>query len=182
MLRVNLDVANGLANGSRGVIYEIFSESVGVKFLNGKKYDIILNTKEITDKYATIKRRQIPLVLAFSYTIHKSQGSTLDYVIVNLGPTIFSEGQAYVALSRCSSLQGLFITAFSPYSIMVSTNAINYAKKIKKQWQDEIYEKLPFKLWLLKRRMIKDIVRIIGKFCIMGLQYDCLEKNKTNFL
>jgi hypothetical protein len=62
---------------------------------------------------------QIPLRLAWAVTIHKSQGLTFDKLIVDAGQA-FAHGQVYVALSRCTSLQGLVLkTRLSP-SVLVS--------------------------------------------------------------
>lgn len=50
---------------------------------------------------------QYPMKLAWAVTIHKSQGKTFDRVIVDIGRGTFSSGQLYVALSRCTTLEGL---------------------------------------------------------------------------
>jgi len=53
--------------------------------------------------------RQLPFKLAWGVTIHKSQGQTLERAIVNLGWGTFADGQLYVALSRCTSMDGLVL-------------------------------------------------------------------------
>lgn len=52
-------------------------------------------------------RRMLPLELCFAVTIHKMQGSELDRAVINLGIDIFEKGQAYVALSRVRTLDGI---------------------------------------------------------------------------
>jgi ATP-dependent DNA helicase PIF1 len=53
--------------------------------------------------------RQFPVRLAWAVTIHKSQGKTFEKVILDLGRGAFEHGQTYVALSRCTSLDNLFL-------------------------------------------------------------------------
>ena len=53
---------------------------------------------------------QYPFKLAWAVTIHKSQGKTFDRVIIDMRQGIFAAGQAYTALSRCTSLNGITLT------------------------------------------------------------------------
>ena len=58
-------------------------------------------------------RTQIPLVLAWAFTIHKSQGKTLDHAVIDLGKSEKCCGMTLVALSRVRELQHLLLKAFS---------------------------------------------------------------------
>jgi ATP-dependent DNA helicase PIF1 len=63
---------------------------------------------------------QFPLKLAWAMTIHKSQGKTFDRVIIDLGQGAFAHGQSYVALSRCTTLEGITLRqALSGRDLMV---------------------------------------------------------------
>ena len=130
MLKKNISVKDGLVNGSRGVVLEINSTSTKVRFINGMKIDIPVDVWELKDKDGKATRTQIPLILAWSLTIHKVQGCTLDYAICNLGGSIFSPGQAYVALSRVRNIKGLFLSCFLESSIIVSKKALKFSKSL----------------------------------------------------
>lgn len=60
---------------------------------------------------------QVPLMAAWALTIHKSQGMSLDVMEADLGPSVFAKGQAYVALSRARTLEGITLRAFCPMAI-----------------------------------------------------------------
>jgi ATP-dependent DNA helicase PIF1 len=114
MLLVNLDSEAGLVNGSRGVVVG-FSEGGHpiVQFKKGEPLTIAASTWE-SEELPGVQRRQIPLKLAYAMTTHKSQGATLDCALIDIGPTTFEYGQAYVALSRVRNLESLYIWELDP--------------------------------------------------------------------
>ncbi len=70
---------------------------------------------------------QFPIKLAWAITIHKSQGQTFDKAIIDLDTGAFANGQTYVALSRCTSLDGIVLVRnITRSDIKVSQNAVSY--------------------------------------------------------
>ena len=125
VLLVNLDIDNGLVNGSRGVITNFRMDTPIVKFVNGMEIPIISYSWE-HEGNPTYIRKQIPLKLAWATTIHKSQGQTLDLVEIDIGDNIFECGQTYVAMSRVKTLEGLFINSFNPDKIRTNPKVIDF--------------------------------------------------------
>ncbi len=76
---------------------------------------------------------QLPLQLAWGITVHKSQGQTLDRARVNLGPSVFEAAQAYVALSRVRTLDGVVLTEFRPSSIWANPDIVQWYRSYELQ-------------------------------------------------
>lgn len=105
-------------NGDIGTVEKLLDMSVRIRFEDGRVEEVVGDTwemvryeyDEISDQLGSEvvgKYTQIPIKLAWAVTIHKSQGKTFDTAIIDFGRGTFAHGQAYVALSRVRSLQGI---------------------------------------------------------------------------
>jgi ATP-dependent DNA helicase PIF1 len=133
MLVTNLDVEAGLVNGSRGVIVDIrASDNVPiVQFRRG--VPIPIEPKQwVSNENSRVTRNQIPLRVAYAITIHKSQGSTLDCALVDIGSSTFEYGQAYVALSRVRSLECLYILNLEPGRIRAHPTVVAFYESLER--------------------------------------------------
>lgn len=120
-----------LCNGSQGIVTR-FCETSGlpiVKFNNGIE-EIMQPHVWISEKIPGIGVSQLPLILAWALTIHKSQGTTLDMAEIDVGNNIFECGQTYVALSRVKSLEGLYLTSFNVSRIKINKKAKDFYDSI----------------------------------------------------
>jgi ATP-dependent DNA helicase PIF1 len=100
-----------------------------VKYNNGVEMIMTRNNWQ-SDKIPGIGVSQVPLILAWALTIHKSQGATLDIAEIDAGSGIFECGQTYVALSRVKSLEGLYLTSFDASKIKVSRKVQEFYNSI----------------------------------------------------
>jgi ATP-dependent DNA helicase PIF1 len=131
IVNIQSDTGIEVCNGSQGIV-TAFCEFTGcprVKFNNGIERIMTRNVWE-SDKIPGIGVSQVPIILAWALTIHKSQGATMDAAEIDVGSGIFECGQTYVALSRVKSLDGLYLTSFDAKKIRIH-------KKVK-----EFYENL----------------------------------------
>lgn len=91
-------------NGSIGTITELKPNIIRVRFDNGAAASVCRKKFTLPDGSVF---EQLPIVLAYAFTVHKCQGCTFDYVAIV--PGFFAAGQLYTALSRCKSLEGIYI-------------------------------------------------------------------------
>lgn len=133
MCLANLDVDGGICNGSQGVVVDFVpcldTMCPVVRFLNGIQMRILPKVYQHGD-YPTFGVEQIPLRLAWAFTIHKSQGITLDIAEMDLGSNVFEYGQSYVGLSRVRNLEGLYLSNFNPRKIKTNPTVAEFYRTI----------------------------------------------------
>ena len=153
MLTTNVNVSDGLSNGVLGTVVDIIKgrqplnqpESIIVKFDNdnvgrnlrqnnparlGKDVVIIKpHTEQFRYQGLSITRHQYPLKLAWACTIHKTQGMTLAAAAISLRHT-FLAGMAYVALSRVSSLSGLYLVDCDEQNLYCEPHVMEVMKRM----------------------------------------------------
>ncbi|MBT6401280.1 ATP-binding domain-containing protein, partial [candidate division WWE3 bacterium] len=77
---------------------------------------------------------QLPIRLAWAITVHKSQGKTFDKVIIDLSRGMFAHGQAYVALSRCTTLSGVKLTQpMEKRHVIMDDRVVKFVERIRKE-------------------------------------------------
>src|SRR5690606_12090610 len=95
------------------------------------KYSYSSVTKKLT-RDIVAEFQQFPLRLAWAVTIHKSQGKTYDRAIIDLGYRAVAPGQTYVALSRVSTLDGMFLSRpLRPSGIRVDDDVMRFMSSVR---------------------------------------------------
>ena len=156
MLTYNMDVSDGLVNGATGRVVHIClvensvnailvnfdNKTVGKKAMQGSQYKQnypnAVPISRIEARFnigrrnaVSASRRQFPLILAWATTIYKVQGLTTDKIVVSFAGK-FSGGQAYVALSRVKTLDGLHILDFDAKKIQVNKEVNDEMNRLRK--------------------------------------------------
>lgn len=136
MLLKNINVNSGLVNGARGVVINFKNDIPVIQLRSGTHYEAKMEKWAIkTSSGAVIHRKQVPLKLAWAFSIHKSQGLTLDCVEMCLS-RVFDAGQSYVALSRAQSLQSLRVLDFNSQQVWANTAVLEFYKKFRRNLQE----------------------------------------------
>lgn len=124
-----------IVNGTRGVITAFTDDGRPiVKLVNGRT--IIVSpwqrTRRLLKSSAMpcLVYEQYPLQLAWALTIHKSQGMTLDLAQLDIGRDVFSDGQAYVALSRLRDISGMSLLSFEPSSVRANAVVVEWYRRM----------------------------------------------------
>jgi len=130
MLTVNLSLEDKLVNGLTGIITD-FDKDDGLPILSifnsERKIKIRKWTWSLDHPRYILKRTQIPLILAWAITVHRSQGITLEYAKADLREA-FGPGMAYVILSRIKSLSGLFLEGINYSKIKCDSRVTAFYK------------------------------------------------------
>ena len=142
MLRKNIDTTRGLVNGAMGTVKKLVRLSDNLKApvdylivqFDGVEGDVNISRETRKVKIfenSFLHRRQFPISTGYALTIHKAQGMSLSHVFCDLGKSVFATGQIYVALSRCRSLQGLYLVNLDEANIKVDPLALSEYIKLK---------------------------------------------------
>jgi len=110
------------------VLVDVDGQGVLVEPVTWEKVDYEYSTAtKILSQDVVAEFTQFPLRLAWAVTIHKAQGKTLDAAVIDLGPRAFAPGQTYVAFSRLTSLDGLYLKRpLSPSDIIVDEDVVRF--------------------------------------------------------
>ncbi|KAL5037085.1 DNA helicase, variant 2 [Batrachochytrium dendrobatidis] len=136
------NLTESLVNGSTGII-ESFDPVTGFPLVKFETKDKLKSTIMVSSEAWKLEgpdgevlgcMYQIPLLLSYAMSIHKSQGQTLPRVRVDMS-RIFEAGQAYVALSRATSLEGLQVLNFDPKQVMNHEKVLRFQQAI-----DQLYK------------------------------------------
>lgn len=120
-----------LVNGTRGVVTAFLEDGRPIVRLVNKT-EVVVSPWQRTRRLhknspmPCLVYEQLPLQLAWALTIHKSQGMTLDMAKLDLGKDVFSDGQAYVALSRLRDIGGMVLLSFEPRGVKANPSIVSW--------------------------------------------------------
>ncbi|MBN2238684.1 MAG: AAA family ATPase [Dehalococcoidales bacterium] len=216
VMMLNNDGEGRWVNGSIGKITGFASgysehDIIIVELTGGEEVEVSPYTWEIFRFYVdgsnlqsevVGKFTQYPLMLAWAVTIHKSQGKTFEKVIIDVGRGTFTHGQMYVALSRCTTLEGIILKKpalkqhiWTNYQVMEFITRFQYRKAEESISEDErvaiirkaIETQTPLEMVYLKpndekseRTVMPYVVGTMGFMgkTYLGMQAYCLKRKE----
>jgi ATP-dependent exoDNAse (exonuclease V) alpha subunit len=128
MLRVN-NFNEGYVNGTIGTVVNLNGDVLSIKKINGEIIHVKKHIFEMLSGSGEViaKAKNFPVALAWAVTIHKSQGASFDKALIALD-NLWLHGQAYTAMSRLSSAEGLFIQKWNKSSFIVDPKVKKFSK------------------------------------------------------
>lgn len=141
MLLKNISVSKGLVNGARGVVVGFEATTPRVRFKFGEYLCKLERWSIKTPTGHVISRTQVPLKLAWAFSIHKAQGLTLDCVEMSLS-RVFEAGQAYVALSRAQSLASVRVLDFDAGQVWANPDVLKFYRNFRRNLNTTHFVKL----------------------------------------
>jgi ATP-dependent DNA helicase PIF1 len=216
IMMLNNDSEGRWVNGSIGKISGFNKsnndeEIIIAELADGEEVEITPYTWEIYRFYtdngslkseSVGKFTQYPLMLAWAVTIHKGQGKTFDKVIIDIGSGTFAHGQMYVALSRCTSLDGIVLKRpalkkhiWTNYQVMDFLTKYQYGRAEQDRPLDDkvdiikiaIKNETPLEIVYLKPNDEKSVRTVIPKSVgemeyrdktYLGMRAFCLKRNE----
>lgn len=157
VMLLNNEEGKRWVNGSVGIVTSIsaYKTAIGVKLTDGSEVEVEPHTwklfkfsydsksKKLVSEVAG-RFTQYPLALAWALTIHKSQGKTFDRIVLDVGSGMFANGQLYVALSRCRTINGIVLIkklekkhVFSDWRVVKFLTEYQYSKSNEKMSVEE---------------------------------------------
>jgi ATP-dependent DNA helicase PIF1 len=123
MITRNINIENELVNGKKGKIVNLTSNYVIIKDDYNIKHKIdYYKDENAYNKYVKF----MPLTLAYAITVHKSQGSTLDYIEIDGSNNNFAPGQFYTALSRAKTLKNIRLKNLDKDALIINKDVLNF--------------------------------------------------------
>jgi hypothetical protein len=162
MLRKNVEVKDGLVNGSCGTVVHwvrtgkmayvkfdpvrgnLVGQNSRTKYAQFLQGDFLKKDKAIVpvareeatfpskDGAKRLRRLMLPLVMCWASTVHKAQGMTLERVVIDLSKNTIPAAMGYTALSRVTALKGLFLQGFATGSLKVDPAALMEYDRLRK--------------------------------------------------
>lgn len=127
MITRNINIEKELVNGKKGKIINLSNNYVIIKddYNNVHKIDYYKDDNAF-DKFVKF----MPLTLAYAITVHKSQGSTLDYIEIDGSNNNFAPGQFYTALSRAKTIKNVKLENLDKDALIINKDVLNFYNNI----------------------------------------------------